>query len=53
MGEEVVIFFTSRDEVKECYEVGVISDSAGIIIDGKLITEGGWDNFKGFLRSSA
>ena len=51
MGEEMVIFFTSRDEVKECYEVGVISEGAGIIIDGKLITEGGWDNFKGFLRS--
>ncbi|MCD6428847.1 MAG: hypothetical protein J7L12_04455 [Desulfurococcales archaeon] len=53
MGEEMVIFFTSKDEVKECCEVGVISEGAGIIIDGKLITEGGWDNFKGFLRSSA
>ena len=52
MGEEMVIFFTSRDEIEECYELGVISEGAGIIIDGKLITEGGWDNFRGFLGGS-
>ena len=44
--------FTSRDEIEECYELGVISEGAGIIIDGKLITEGGWDNFRGFLGES-
>ncbi len=51
MGEEVVIFFTSSENISGCYELGVITEDTGIVINGEHITEGGWDNFRGFISN--
>ncbi len=52
MGEEYVIVFVPKDECPaQCHVIGeVIEEPAGeVVLEGRAL-EGGWDNFRGFLK---